>query len=139
MFAMLFAITSTLSCWACMPVAAVLRARIYWSPRALAHTRKLVDRSAAKFIRLRDHLRDRGVGPADLDHVRQLLPGVDVRAFDEARRDLAVHRRARFFIRRPPEIVAHFFQPAGRIERRHAQRADLRAVLRDRALLGDRQ
>src|SRR5215469_5229037 len=82
MFARLFAITSTLVCCAAMPVAAMLRARIY---SLLALDRgELVDRLAHEFGMGLAEVHGGLVGPHDLDHVRDFDDGLDVRAFDGA-------------------------------------------------------
>ena len=47
MLAMLFEIVSTFSCWAAMPVAAILNARIYRSPQAALPSRWIAERESS--------------------------------------------------------------------------------------------
>src|SRR4051794_16673346 len=84
MLAMLLEMTSTLSCWAAMPVAAVDRALIGRSSRYAA---KPVDRPRGQIGGLVDHLGDALVSAADLDQPGDLGDGLDVGAFDHALAD----------------------------------------------------
>src|SRR6056297_3905253 len=80
MFARLFETTSTLVCWAFMPVAAMERARMSVS---LAAGQGADGRADALVFLVEEALAE-FVGPLDLDHPRDLRHRVDVRFLDEA-------------------------------------------------------
>src|SRR5690349_16843657 len=78
MFAMLFEMTSTFSCWADMPVAAVRRACIYGY--SLSDATEPLDGAAGQVGGVFHGLDDALVGAADLDHPGDLQDRIDVAA-----------------------------------------------------------
>src|SRR5262245_46880190 len=99
MFAMLFEIVSTFSCWASMPVAPIERLRIMvvvsgsWSRAVSADARQLVDRATRAVVFLIHHPLRRLVAAQQLDHGRDLEHALDVRALDHPLRDADVVAR----------------------------------------------
>src|ERR1700687_4376940 len=88
MLAMLLAMTSTLSSWAIMPVAAVCSARMAWfSGSQVVSGRdigELLDGVLAHFALLLEQGGDLLIGARDLDQARHLDHAVHVRLFDRA-------------------------------------------------------
>src|SRR5690348_3015562 len=93
MLAMLLAMTSMLSSWANMPVAAELSARMVRVSAAQAvlrvrHLGELLDGLLVQFALLLEQRRHLLIGARDLDHAGDLDHRVDVRLLEHALLDL---------------------------------------------------
>src|SRR5215471_21673313 len=95
MLAMLLEMTSTFSCWAIIPVAPMLSARIVWIPYLCLDLGDLVDRVQRHLVLAVDHLLGGLEIAQRLHHARELEDRLHVRAFDHALHDrgLGRHRR----------------------------------------------
>src|SRR5688572_2004226 len=80
MFAMLCEMTSTLSCWACMPLAAIDSARI-WDYSLAAEP---LDRALTQFIRTRNYFDCGLIRTRNLDEPGEFDDRANVRAFERA-------------------------------------------------------
>src|SRR5579883_2080970 len=133
MLAMLLAMTSTLSSWAIIPVAAVLSARIVrvlvysaTSARSRRHVGELGNGVLVQVALVRQQLGDLRVGARDLDQARDLDDAADVRLLDRALDQLGVGIRRRGDAgRRDVEVVAFLLQL---LRRREADDAELAAL-----------
>src|SRR6202020_2251237 len=111
MLAMLLAMTSTLSSWAIIPVAAVLSARMVLLLACLVtsarHSSELGNGVLAQVARVRQQRGDLRVGARDLDQARDRDHAVDVRLLDRALDQLRVGiGRRRDAGRRDVQVVA---------------------------------
>src|SRR5215469_11273436 len=130
MLAMLLAMTSTLSSWAIMPVAAVFIARMARSPdtqpKSARNAGELMDGVLVQVALLLEQRRDLLVGARHLDQARHLDHAVHVRLLDRS-----LHQRGGGVGRRrgPVDgrvlVVAFFLQL---LRRREAHQADLAAL-----------
>src|ERR1700722_20317509 len=129
MLAMLLAMTSTLSSWAIIPVAAVWSARMVRLLACLVasarYSSELGNGVLAQIAGVRQQRGDLRVGARDLDQARDRDHAVDVRLLDRALDQLRVGMgRRRDAGRRDVEVVAFLLQL---LRRREADDADLAA------------
>src|SRR5215468_8585620 len=104
MLAMLLEMTWTLSSWAIIPVAAVLSARMWWSPDSVLALRRNfgepVDGVALHVAGLLQYAGDRRVGARDLHHARHLDHAAHIRLLEIALHDAHALRQLRRLRRR---------------------------------------
>src|SRR6185295_12794877 len=84
MFARLFAMTSTLVCWANIPVAAMLKALMVRTPLGLRHGADFLDCLLQQILARLGEIGACLIGAHDIDHARDLEHGLDIGFFDHA-------------------------------------------------------
>src|SRR3990167_1419308 len=143
MFAMLFEMTSTLSCWAIMPVAAMLSDCMDFLPyfpkgagAASGRRPEFLNGLATHLVRLVYEFLGARIGTRDVDHVGHLDDWLHIRAFERALHEAGVFN-GDFRLGRVEHGVADIAHVLRIFEGNDGKLAALAAIRGDRAVAGD--